>query len=46
LVRCRRLDDDLNVPAALTAVDGAAVAGHPVHAAADLLGVALQEGAM
>ena len=41
----QRLDDDLDVPGALAAVDGAAGAGHPVHAAADLLGVALKEGA-
>ena len=42
----RCLDDDLDVPGALAAMDGAASAGHPVHAAADLLGVALQESAM
>ncbi|MYE75722.1 MAG: cysteine--tRNA ligase, partial [Acidimicrobiaceae bacterium] len=41
-----RLDDDLDVPGAVAAVDDAAGAGRPVHAAAALLGVALQEGAM
>ena len=36
----QRLDDDLDVPGALAAVDDAARAGHTVRAAADLLGVA------
>ncbi|NQW67905.1 MAG: cysteine--tRNA ligase [Acidimicrobiaceae bacterium] len=35
------LDDDLDVPAAITAIDAAAGAGISVHAAAALLGVAL-----
>ena len=35
------LDDDLDGPAALAAIDGAAAAGHGVSAAARLLGVAL-----
>ena len=37
----RCLDDDLDVPAALTAVDEAARSGSPVGSAAALLGVAL-----
>ncbi|MDE2753469.1 MAG: cysteine--tRNA ligase, partial [Gemmatimonadota bacterium] len=36
----QRLDDDLDVPGALAAVDNAARAGHAVTAAAGLLGVA------
>jgi len=37
----QRLDDDLDVPGALAAVDEAAQAGRPVSAAARLLGVSL-----
>ncbi len=35
------LDDDLDTPAAIAAIDAAAAAGHGVHAAAGVLGVAL-----
>ncbi len=35
------LDDDLNTPAAIAAIDAAAAAGHGIHAAAGLLGVPL-----
>ncbi len=37
----QHLDDDLDVPSALAAVDRAALAGGPARAAVDLLGVAL-----
>ena len=37
----QRLDDDLDVPGALAAADESAHAGHPVSAAATLLGVAI-----
>ena len=37
----QRLDDDLDVPGAVAAVDAAAHSGRPVHAAATLLGVSL-----
>jgi L-cysteine:1D-myo-inositol 2-amino-2-deoxy-alpha-D-glucopyranoside ligase len=35
------LDDDLDTPSALAAIDAAAAAGHGVHDAAALLGVPL-----
>ena len=34
-----RLDDDLDTPGALVAIDAAAAAGHGVREAAELLGV-------
>ncbi len=37
----RHLDDDLDTPGALAAMDRHAAAGHPVGAAADLLGIVL-----
>ncbi len=39
------LDDDLDVPSAMVAIDRAVAAGHGVSAAADLLGVRLGSGA-
>ncbi|MGH9265686.1 MAG: cysteine--tRNA ligase, partial [Acidimicrobiales bacterium] len=35
------LDDDLDIPRAIRAIDDAAAAGHGVRRAADLIGVAL-----
>jgi L-cysteine:1D-myo-inositol 2-amino-2-deoxy-alpha-D-glucopyranoside ligase len=38
------LDDDLNTPAAIAAIDAAAAAGHGIHSAAGVLGVPLAAG--
>ena len=38
------LDDDLDTPSALAAIDAAAANGQPVRSAADLLGVDLSIG--
>ncbi len=38
------LDDDLDTPRALAAIDGVAAAGHAVSTAAELLGVELTSG--